>query len=128
MQPPIARPASDTRRPWNDVAMFANPALNLAEKEFMGITVYERDGLLPELNRYTYLIFSLNLVTLAGWYKLTGFSLMSTRASSMLWTFVLLDKIYYLIRTWSASVSIALLAVLLIAFDCNFRGRKDSLL
>jgi hypothetical protein len=108
-----------TRRPWNDEAMFANPALNLAEKGFMGITVYEGAGVLPELNRYTYLIFPLNLVTLAGWYKVIGFSLMSTRVLSMLWTFALLGEIYYLIRTWSASVSIALLAVLLTAFDYN---------
>lgn len=108
-----------TRRPWNDEAMFANPALNLAEKGFMGITVYEGAGVLPELNRYTYLIFPLNIVTLAGWYKLVGFSLMSTRVLSMLWTFVLLGEIYYLIRTWSSSVSIALLAALLTAFDYN---------
>jgi hypothetical protein len=37
----------------------------------------------------------------------------------MLWTFVLLGEIYYLIRTWSSSVSVALLAVLLTAFDYN---------
>lgn len=108
-----------TRRPWNDEAMFANPALNLAEKGFMGITVYEGAGVLPELNRYTYLIFPLNIVTLAGWYKLVGFSLMSTRVLSMLWTFVLLGEIYYLVRTWSSSVWIALLAITLTAFDYN---------
>ena len=67
------------RRPWNDEAMFANPA----EKRFLGITVYEGDGLLPELNRYTYLIFPLNLVTLAGWYKLVGFSLYRFIANRM---------------------------------------------
>jgi hypothetical protein len=108
-----------TRRPWNDEAMFADPALNLAEKGFMGTTVLESARVLPHIDRYTYWIFPLNLITLAGWYKLAGFSLMSTRVLSMLWTFMALAEIYYLMRKWSANPATASLAVLITAFEYN---------
>lgn len=108
-----------TRRPWNDEAAFANPALNLAEQGFMGTTVLEHTRILPEIRRYSYYTFPLDILALAAWYKIVGFSLLATRVLSMIWTVVLLGEIYYLIRRWSGTVPVAVFAVLLVAFDYN---------
>lgn len=119
------------RRPWNDEAMLATPGLNLIERGYMGTTVLEQD-VLPRIHRYTYWVFPLYLVTLAGWYKIVGFSLLKVRAFSALCTLVLLAEVYVLAKHWLQSISIAWLSVMLLALDYNIMlaasfGRYDPM-
>src|ERR1035438_6091232 len=68
-----------TRRPWTDEAMFADPALTLITKGYLGCPVEEFAITWPNIARHTYMMFPLNLVVLAGWFKIAGFGLMQQR-------------------------------------------------
>jgi hypothetical protein len=120
-----------TRRPWNDEAMFANPAWNLVQHGYLGSTVMEEDGSgLPNIHRYTYWMFPFYLVVLAGWFKLVGFGLMSLRALTIFWTCVFLCEWWFLLRRWTRDIGVTLLGLALIAFDYNIMvagsfGRYD---
>src|SRR2546421_1826374 len=79
------------RRPGCDEGWFADPALTLATKGYMGTPVLEpanswKNGRnLNGIDRYTYWILPLNLVVQAGWYRIAGFSLFAMRFLSILW-------------------------------------------
>ncbi|HUK18452.1 MAG TPA: hypothetical protein VLW65_18645 [Bryobacteraceae bacterium] len=108
-----------TRRPWNDEAMFADAAFNLAFKGFMGLTVMENQDNLPNLHRYMYFAFPLYMVILAAWYKVVGFSLMAMRVMQMGWTVLFLWEWWVLLKFWSRKTGIALLGTALIALEYN---------
>ncbi len=122
-----------TRRPWNDEAMFANPAWNLAQHGFLGSTVIEEEGSgLPDIHRYTYTMFPLYLVALAGWFKLVGFGLLSMRMFMIMWNCVFLWEWWFLLKRWTESSAVALLGTALIAFDYDIMiaasfGRYDTM-
>src|ERR1700730_12917945 len=78
-----------TKEPWCDEGWFASPARNLAFQGFMGTTVLDPASGTPYLStrtrvdgidRYTYWVMPLYLVTEAGWYRVVGFGLMRMRA------------------------------------------------
>ncbi len=82
----LAIGSARTKRPGSDEAWFASPAVNLITRGSMGTSVLEGTGLSIEgIDRYTYWVMPLYLVTQAGWYKITGFSLLSMRAYSAAW-------------------------------------------
>lgn len=121
-----------TRRPWNDEAMFANPAWNLVQHGFLGSTVIEDEAGIPDIHRYTYWMFPFYLVLLAGWFKLVGFGLLKMRLLMSMSALVFLWEWWLLVRRWTASSTIAAAAVGLTAFDYNMLvaasfGRYDIL-
>lgn len=110
-----------TRRPWSDEGWFASPALNLASKGFMGTTVLETAGTyLVRIERRTYWVMPLYLVTQAGWYKAFGFGLLSMRALSAFWGLVALASWFVVMWRLSGRAGVALLTSTLLAFDYIF--------
>lgn len=119
--------------PWHDEAHLASPALNLATRGFMGTTVLEsHDGWLDGIERHTYWVLPLYLVTLAGWFKAFGASLIAMRLFSMFWGLVALASWFSIVRRLTGDVRIGLCAVSLLAVDYVFimtasSGRMDMM-
>ncbi|MGB8506829.1 MAG: glycosyltransferase family 39 protein [Pyrinomonadaceae bacterium] len=122
-----------TERPGVDEGFFANPALNLVRKGFMGTTTIETAGTKVEsISRHTYWVMPLHLVLQAGWYKIFGFSLFSMRAISILWGALALLAWYAIMRALTGDRRLALLACALIGSDFLFitigaSGRMDMM-
>ena len=125
--------AAHTRKPWNDEAMSADAAYNLSTRGETGVDFFdEQSPFFPGIRRHTYYIFPFQLCVLAVWYKLAGFSLVSTRVISILWTLLMLGAIYCLVRTLTRDITIAGLAALLTAIDYHIMteaafGRYDTM-
>jgi len=111
-----------TKAPTGDEAWFSSPAYNLAFKGYMGTSVLDPGSGTPVLHtrtrldgidRYTYWVMPLNLITQAGWYKLVGFGLLPMRALSIIWALVALASWWIVFYQVSGSRYTALLAVAL---------------
>jgi 4-amino-4-deoxy-L-arabinose transferase-like glycosyltransferase len=122
-----------TKRPWSDEAWFANPAWNLATRGFMGTTVLRTgEAWLRGIERHTYWVMPLGLLTEAAWYKLFGFSLFKTRLLETAWGLVALLAWYVFIKKLTNDVRLALLTAALLAIDYVFVsaasfGRMDMM-
>jgi 4-amino-4-deoxy-L-arabinose transferase-like glycosyltransferase len=116
-----------TKLPWEDEGWFASPAVTLLTQGYMGTAVLQSpEGTgahLEGLDRYTYWVMPLYLVTQAVWYKVLGFSLFSMRALSISWGLVALLVWFVVVKVLSGNPRIALLAVSLIAVDSTFVSR-----
>src|ERR1035437_2523532 len=120
-----------TREPYLDEAWFALPAWNLATNGSMGSPVLETVGSpmpgmkvsLKGLREHTYSVMALPTVCLAGWYRLAGFSLFTTRMHTVLWMVVMLAAWYAILRQLSGDEMLAALGVVLIATDAFLVGR-----
>ena len=107
----------ETRRPWNDEAFFAIPAENLMANGFMGLTNFEETGSgFTNVNRYAYFFFPLNVVVVAGWFKLVGASLFNIRILSTIFMLGLLAVYFSLMKRLTNEVT-AWIAAGLVAFD-----------
>ena len=126
-----------TKAPWCDEGWFANPAYNLANHGMMGTTVLEPtghylDANLKGIQERTYVVVPLQLVMMAGWFKIFGFSLLAMRANGILWGLIALASLYVVVRKLSHSSTIALAAVIITALDFTFLwgaadGRMDTM-
>jgi len=122
-----------TTYPWDNEAWFANPALNLVQKGFMGTTILESQGTWMEgMDRHTYWILPLHVLAQAAWYKIFGFSLLTLRWLSIFWGAAILFAWYALMRRLSPAPWIALLTVSLLTLDFHFisiaaLGRMDAM-
>jgi len=120
-------------RPQIDEGMFASPALNLATKGFMGTTVLEtQNSPLTRIEQRTYWVMPLFLLNQALWYKLFGFSLVSMRSLCAFWGLVAILSWFLIMLKLSGDKRIALLTLILIAFDYTFinsaaMGRMDMM-
>ena len=86
--------AAATRKPWNDEAMAAQAAYNLGTQGRTGVDFWDQKSpFYPGIKQHSYYIFPFQLCALAVWYKLAGFSLLSTRVISILWTLLMLAAI-----------------------------------
>jgi 4-amino-4-deoxy-L-arabinose transferase-like glycosyltransferase len=116
---------------WDNEAWFADPALNLLNKGFMGTTILESKGTWMEgLDRHTYWILPLHVLAQVGWYKIFGFSLLTLRTFSIVCGLLLLCAWYSLMSRLFRDLRIALLTVGLLAVDTHFLsvaalGRMD---
>ena len=73
-----------TRKPWNDEAMSASAGYTLATKGYMAIPSFdEANPGMSGIHRHMYYIFPLQIVVMAPWYRIFGFSLFTTRMLSM---------------------------------------------
>ncbi len=69
------------------------------------------------IHRHMYYIFPLQMVVMAAWYKILGFSLFTTRLLSMFWTILFAAALYQVMKLLTGNSWIALLAVALTALD-----------
>ncbi|MDQ1522651.1 MAG: hypothetical protein QOE47_575 [Pyrinomonadaceae bacterium] len=110
-----------TKSPWSDEAWFAQAGLNLATRGEMTTPVLETTGTnFKGLDRHTYWVMPLHLVTQAGWYKIFGFSLFSMRALSAVFGVLALFAWYVVVKRLSGNKWVALLTFVLLAFDYIF--------
>jgi 4-amino-4-deoxy-L-arabinose transferase-like glycosyltransferase len=110
-----------TKSPWSDEAWFAQAGLNLATRGEMTTPVLETTGTnFKGLERHTYWVMPLHLVTQAGWYKLFGFSLFSMRLLSALFGLLALLAWYTVVRSLTGNKEVALLTFVLLACDYVF--------
>jgi hypothetical protein len=126
-----------TMRPWCDEGWFSNPAENLLTTGSMPTSILDptaawRGINLQGIDRHTYWVMPLYLLAQAGWYRITGFSLVSMRLLSVLWGLVALACWYIILKRLSGSTAAALLAVALLAVDFQFvltagDGRMDMM-
>lgn len=128
----LATASAMTGAPWWDEAWFASPALNLMTKGFMGTSVLDPSGWLKGVDQYTYWVMPLYLVTLAGWFKIVGYGLLSMRLLSALWGLVALSSWFFIMKALSRDKKVALLTLAFIALDYNFImmasvGRMDMM-
>ena len=126
-----------TRAPWWDEGYFANPAFNLAFRGYLGNSLedtarHSKLQYIEHLDAYTYWTPPLYLVTLAGWFKLFGFSLFITRLLSVLWGLVLVGSWYDIVKSLTGDRHTALLGAAFIASDYSIlisctNGRPDAM-
>ena len=126
-----------TMRPWCDEGWFSNPAENLLTTGSMPTSVLDptaawRGVNLQGIDRHTYWVMPLYILAQAGWYRITGFSLVAMRLLSVLWGLVALACWYIILKRLSGSTAVALLAVALLAGDFQFlltaaNGRMDMM-
>lgn len=110
-----------TKSPWSDEAWFAQAGFNLATRGEMTTPVLETTGTkFKGLDRHTYWVMPLHLVTQAGWYKIFGFSLFTMRALSAVFGVLALFAWYIVVRSLSGNKRVALLTFVLLAFDYVF--------
>ncbi len=128
----LAIGSSLTKRPWSDEGWFASPAYNLITKGSMGTSVLEPVGWLKGIDKYTFWVAPLHLVTQAGWYEIFGFGLIQMRGLSAAFGLLALFSILVITRELSGDRKVALLAFALLAFDYVFIngasfGRMDMM-
>ena len=117
----LAVGSARTKSPWSDEAWFAQAGLNLATRGEMTTPVLETTGTnFKGLERHTYWVMPLHLVTQAGWYKVFGFSLFSMRMLSAVFGVLALFAWYFIVGNLSGNRKIALLTFVLLAFDYIF--------
>ena len=110
-----------TKSPWSDEAWFAQAGLNLATRGEMTTPVLETAGTnFKGLERHTYWVMPLHLVTQAGWYKVFGFSLFSMRMLSAVFGVLALFSWYFIVGNLSGNRKVALITFVLLAFDYIF--------
>lgn len=114
-----------TREPFVDEALFSLPAWNLATNGSMGSPVLETVGSpnpgwnisYAGIRKHTYWSMPLPTVCLAGWYRLVGFSLFTTRMFTAVCMLALLAAWYAILWRLSGDRTLSVLGVLLIASD-----------
>lgn len=110
-----------TKSPWSDEAWFAQAGYNLATRGEMTTPVLETTGTnFKGMDRHTYWVMPLHLVTQAGWYKIFGFSLFKMRALSAVFSVLALFAWYVVVGKLSGNKAVALLTFVLLAFDYIF--------
>ena len=122
-----------TERPGTDEGYFANPAFNLMSKGSFTTTVLETAGTsFQGMDRHTYWVMPLQPLVLAGWYKVLGFGVFSTRALSIFFGLVALVAWFIIVRSLFNQVFLAFLVVALLSCDyifivCAASGRMDMM-
>ena len=122
-----------TRKPWNDEAMSASAGYMLETHGYLANPAFdEHDPVFRDIHRRVYYILPLQMIVMALWYKIVGFSLFTTRVLSMLWTAVFFCALYRFLKVLSGNAWIALLGVALTACDYQIVsaaafGRYDTM-
>ncbi len=127
-----------TRAPWCDEAWFGNPAYNLAYKGFMGTTVLDpasstwKSVKLTGIDRHTYWVMPLNLLTNAAGFRVFGFSIYSMRLLSLFWGLLALSAWGAILWKLTGQPLLTLGSLGLISVDYHFLmqasdGRMDMM-
>ena len=122
-----------TEIPGTDEGFFANPAFNLLTKGSFATTILETFATpFKGMDRHTYWIMPLHPLTLSFWYRVFGFSVLSTRSLSIVWGLIALLAWFVIVRSLFKRTSLALLVVALLSCDyifivCGASGRMDMM-
>ena len=116
--------SSFTRIPWWDEGIIVSPAYNLAYHGFLGTTVQHGRGLpvtaeFPGYDRYTYWALPVYILTLAGWVRVFGASIIATRALSVFCGGVLVLAWYIVARRLTGSRLAGLFAAGFVSIDLS---------
>ncbi len=111
-----------TRSPWWDEGNAADPAHTLAQAGYLGSRILDGKGHplireFPGFDHYTYWTVPLYLVTLAGWIKVFGFSIVSMRVLSAIFGGVTIIAGASFARNLTRSPLVGVLAALFLATD-----------
>ena len=120
-----------TKGPWWDEGVYAGPAHNLAQGGRLGAhslstAAYERG------DEFVYWSLPLYFVSLAGWFKIFGFSIFTMRAFSVCWGIALLLAWLALISRLSHSRLAVTIFFVLLSCDAEVvaaatNGRMDTM-
>ncbi len=124
-----------SKRPWSDEGWFASPALNLINHGYMGTSILETAeprGQQKGIDKYTYWIMPLHILTQAIWYKILGFGLFQMRMLSAAWGLLAVLSWWLIVYALSRNRNLALLTLAIIALDYTFVtgasfGRMDMM-
>jgi 4-amino-4-deoxy-L-arabinose transferase-like glycosyltransferase len=109
------------RRPDVDEAWFAGAAWSLAFRGYMGTPLIEAANIgLQGIGERTYWILPLEPVMLAGWYKVMGFSLFSSRLFSICWAAIGVLALFEIVNSVTHRKQVAYLAAGLLGLDYAF--------
>jgi 4-amino-4-deoxy-L-arabinose transferase-like glycosyltransferase len=119
-------------RPNPDEGLCANASMTLMGRGYMGTPVRDPSGGLTGLEHWTYWFMPLDLVVLAGWYKVFGIGLWQMRLLSIVWGSVGLAALFSLVRrltrdVWVATVAAALSATDFVYVAASSSGRMDGM-
>jgi len=114
-----------TKAPWFDEGQYVNSSYNLAFHARMGSNVLEPSGMLFNhyfrgIQQHTYYTVPVQLVALAGWFRVVGFSIFSARLYSICWGVVTLLALFYILRMCFPDQRVAPIATLFTAIDFVF--------
>jgi hypothetical protein len=116
---------ADTKAPWCDEGQYANSSYDLAFHGRMSTSVVEPSGYY--LNAYfrgaqqrTYFNVPIQLIALAGWFRVFGASAFSARAYSICWGIVTLPILFYILWLLFPDPRVAALGALLTSIDFIF--------
>jgi 4-amino-4-deoxy-L-arabinose transferase-like glycosyltransferase len=115
----IAVGSALTRNPWADEGEVASAPYNLAFHGNTATTVVETATyhFWPGTDRITYWQPPLAMVTVAGWFKLIGFSLLTMRLFSLLWGLIGIAAWYRIVKAITGRQEAAVLCAVLLALD-----------
>src|SRR5262245_60899928 len=122
----IALISALTTIPAPNDALFANASYNLYKHGFMGTTVVEHNisKYYQGIDRHTYWVMPLYLLLQSLWFKIFGFSLLTTRSLGFILSIFMLFAWFIIVSKLTGSRRIALLAIALLA--CDFWFMKES--
>ncbi len=109
------------RSPYGDEALVAVPAWNLALHGYAGTTVLARKTLpWKGIGQRTYNVLPGGLLYLAPWFLVFPATIIVTRLAFLLWAAVLLASCFLFLRSLTASLTQATLAVILFSLHFSF--------
>jgi hypothetical protein len=135
----LAFGSSLTKRPWIDEAYQANCSLDVLVRGTAGLSMLEPSGFINRpgqyfsgINHFNFLWMPIPYYVFAAWYKLFGFSLISTRLISATCGLILVLACRTIVWQLTGNRMLALLAMFLVAvdrevIDAGSDGRPDML-
>ena len=124
-----------TRAPWYDEGFLANPPYAWITTGYPGVSILDDSGpFLPwnepinmrGIREHIYLVMPLYVVALAGWMKIFGFGLLTSRSLTVLCGALVLVVWYYVVQYVVADASVAMLTSALISVDYGFLIRASE--
>jgi hypothetical protein len=117
-----------TTSPAPNDALFANASYNLYKHGFMGTTIVEThvSGFYQGIDRHTYWIMPLYLLIQSLWFKIFGFSLLSTRSLEIVFGIFMLSGWFIIVTKLTGNRRIALLAIALLSCDFWFINQSAT--
>jgi hypothetical protein len=111
-----------TKAPWWDEGQYVNPSYDLAFHGQMGSNVVEPAGhffntYFRGIQQRTYMTVPNQMVALASWFRIFGFSAFSARVHSICWGVVGLCALFYILQRLFSDRRVAQLATLFASID-----------
>jgi hypothetical protein len=133
----LAAAGGQSLAPWCDEGWFSDPAMHFIKAGVMSNTALDptaewREVKLTGIDRHTYWVMPLYVISLVPWYRIAGFGLAQLRWFSAMWGLVLLFAWYRIVTNLlrDRAIAVALLALLAVDYNVIFAasaGRMDMM-